>query len=248
MSGKKESKKNKKEKKNSRLVKYPSANVVVRLLAALASYLPEVTGVSNADVAARKKFASPDQLFAFNAFRRREVAMQFGTQMPSLILRSANLYTTGIVNAAQFSHVDTVSWFNCQGKAQLLILFDEYQMHGGWHHQYPGLTPGIALAASENMLCIGALDYDTVGVFTSYAQALYCDTHKMFYIESSTPGITGEKWKIEPQGIPDETWITTGSDHVICYWKCIGGIAAATVANAMYTYFSVKVRFRQLID
>jgi len=127
-------------------------------------------------------------------------------------------------------------------------IFDEYQIHAGVWHVMPGSVCGRFGPIANQTPFVGVIDYDSANALLFMSQAVAFDTHKIFYAESYTPADDMVKWDVKPLGIPDLTWYSTTTNSTSAWWKVISGCPAlSSYNNAYWYYFTVLVKFRQVV-
>jgi len=224
-----------------------SPDLVIRLMAMLSSFLPERDDLTKSDLRGRLALLPSDRQQSYRLARNAFVSEVLGTQMPEVKMPS-NFYSVNAVIATPDTTVGAVSWFNIHDYTLWASIFDEYQIHAAVWHVMPGSIAGRWGPVANNTPFIGCIDYDTNGALVSMSGGVSYDTHKIFYCESSTPIVDSVKWEVKPMGIPDLTWYSTATNSSSAWWKVFSGAPAlSSYNNAYWYYFTVLVKFRQLI-
>lgn len=174
----------------------------------------------------------------------------FGVWQPKIMMKSAddtNGGTPVVTNAGStLVNALTVQSSVLASISLLWAIFDEYRPVGPFRCFF---TPSDT--STSRLYGIGVIDYSNSGVLTSVSEAMSYDTMKIFDVvpyHFADSGIA--KWKGHVVGIPDLTWITSGTNAIYAYWKTYSFNAADGSWSISSTYgywtFEIEIEFRQL--
>jgi hypothetical protein len=191
------------------------------------------------------KTISAEDIQAMKDFRRELTSYVFGTQEPSLKLHTvvSNINSTG---GSQVNTVWSQGWPIVAEVADFATCFEEVRVTKGTVHYLPYLSSHATVSNAVTQ-AVGVIDYNSVGAFTNYTDALPYDTCKIFRLENGFCGEAETKWKWHAQGQPDLAWISTADTTTfVCHFKTFG--LSTIVASTLYGYLfaSIYVRFRQV--
>ena len=196
------------------------------------------------------KSLNPDMYKTYLSLMREMTRNIFGVWQPKILLKSAddtNGGTPVVTNVGStLVNVLSVQSSACASISLLWAIFDEYRAVGPFRCFF---TP--ADTSTSRLYGVGVIDYSNNSNLASVSEAMSYDTMKIFDIvpyHFVDAGIA--KWNGRVIGIPDLTWVTTGTNIVWAYWKTYSFNAADASWGISTTYgwwtFEVEVEFRQL--
>jgi hypothetical protein len=180
-----------------------------------------------------------------------------GTQFPTIRLHFTQ-NTITVTAATLFNTVLTLQASIFEGFGDLANVFSEYRVIDGFVCYRPVLEYRGDSSAGFNAGYHGGaiLDYTSVTALTSLQSILSSDTGRTFYW-TMTPSqkynyYTGVcSWKFDPERLPDQTWINTGTINTpFAYWKPYlpASAVSSTTGAVGYTDGWMDVQFRGLKD
>lgn len=193
--------------------------------------------------------ASPENRMFFYKARRSLVKEMFGTQEPTVRLRTESVtdgWTTGILDVYAYA----INWYNVHDQSQWQSLFDEYIIRSGSVHWMSLLgsatndTNGGLTNLSYNM--VGVIDYEDGTQITSFDGATVYDTHQVHPLSSTNNKV--HSWPFKCQGQPDLAWTATNTDKTVCYWKWFANLISGNLSYGYCIWGDVHVSFRQLVQ
>jgi hypothetical protein len=181
----------------------------------------------------------------------REMAHNvFGVWQPKIVMKSAdNTYGGVRVQtdvASQLVNSIAIQANLLASIASLWAIFDEYRPAGPFRVFY---TPGDT--STSRLYGIGVLDYSNSSTLTTVAEAMSYDTKKIFDLSPYHTVRSGyAEWCGHVTGIPDMTWITTGTDVTIAWWKTfsfnVGDSSWSISATYGWLNYEMEIEFRQM--
>jgi len=221
---------------------------------AVCSMSPQNTGkVSDFELVVRFsqiKVKNADMHSSFLKTMRGLARNVFGVYQPKIWMKSAD-DTNGGTPVMTNAGSTLVNSFAIQSStlasiALLWAIFDEYRPVGPFHcYFYPSDT------STNRLYGLGVIDYTTSTNLASVSEAMSYDTVKKFDV---TPYQHQDnalaEWTGHLDGIPDLTWIATGTGASWAYWKTYSFNANDSSWAISTTYgwwtFKVLLEFRQL--
>lgn len=227
------------------------------IVLALHNYLPPVSIISNKKISTQDEIAGtikarvttlkPTELTAFHRFRKSLTKEVFGTQEPTIHIRSDPV-TSNLAALALNTNVLTCNYQTLHDQGSWASVFDEYIMVHGYVHHMPTVD---AIGTDGRGIVAVVVDYDDNAAVTALADLLAYDTCQvhMFGVSERKRPIT-LKW--HSQDAPDYQWTSTATDRTVVYMKynVFGGSNSAgtqfTVTAAAYSWFDCFTKFRQV--
>lgn len=178
-------------------------------------------------------------------FLRSHVSVVFGTQEPTLTLRTG--ITTLTSSGTNLTQVVAMDVTGIAAWTSFANIFDEYRVKRAKLHIVPLYSGyGATASALAAMPIIVVIDYDDATAIGSLTNAIQYDTQKILHMGSAFPKEMNSKLAM-PQGQPDLAWVTTATPTVPFWFKfwSITTLIPSTAALG-YAYIEAEVEFRQV--
>jgi len=195
----------------------------------------------------RKKLLSEESHRFFLQARRSLVKEVFGTQEPTVKVKSELLYlstSASVLNVLVYA----ISYNNIHDYGQWASLFDEYKLIRG-HSHFLSLISSFSTATADEIYqpaLVGVIDYDDSGILPNMDAGNIYDTSRMVPFCQKVNKI--ESWEWVSQGTPDLNWTSTAVDYSVGWFKWFfNGLGAISINPTSMVWHDYEVEFRQLV-
>ncbi len=224
------------------LAAVPRSNKLFLLKQAMGNHLNLSNGQSPSKVLS---LMSDQQRSFFKTQMGLFVHSLYGTAEPILNLPLIP-QTVGVVGGI-YVPVYNIEYTNVHDNSAWTTLFDEYQFHDGHvtHEPQYMQTAGSATGSAQ-YVGVGVIDYEDTAALSNVAVANGYDTAKWYPV--APINYHPVTWEFHFQGIPDRSWVSTGTNSTPGCWKGISDQSPFAMGNVTTgrMHGRVRVQFRQI--